>query len=378
MTALEIENNMKKKFKILHVESHPQWGGQEMRVFNESRWMHQRGHHIIIAAPENSMIYKKAVIEGWEVYSFAFKRLTMIADIYRMRYLLKKINPDVLNPHGNTDAKVALTAAWGLNIPCIIKSRHSTPSVRNSWYNRLLYKKLCHFIFTTSDFITKQLIKDLGVSKERIYSLPSPFIPPVNMPEHKTARQNLTVELGLNLDTKFIGNIGRLSNEKGLPVLINAFARISHIIPDYNLVLVGEGALLSKLKTLSREKNILKKVHFTGFRDNPWPYFRAFDCHVLASIKYEAVPQVIIQAMYAGCPVIGSDTGGIPDIINEKTGLLVPPDNAELLAEAILKTIKEPESAKRRANQAYQYAKNNYSIDIMSEKILNVYKQKFS
>jgi len=323
------------------------------------------------------MIYKKAGLEGWEVYPVPFKRHTMLADIFRMRSLFKKICPDVLTPHGNTDAKVALTAAWGLNIPCIIKSRHSTPSVRNSWYNRLLYKKLCDFNFTTANFVKEQLIKDLGIPEENIFSLPSAFIPPDNIPEHKTAIKNLINELNVTPETKFIGNVGRLSYEKGLPVLINAFAKIHHIIPDYNLVLVGEGSLLSELKTLSLKKGILDKVHFTGFKDNPWPYFRALYCHVLASIKYEAAAQVVQQAMYAGCPVIGSDTGGIPDIItNEKTGLLVPPNNAELLAEAILKTIREPESAQRRAKQACQYAKDNYTIDVMGKKILQIYKMK--
>ena len=104
---------MKPSLKIVHTESHRQWGGQERRVFNECQWMQQRGHHIILIAPGSSPIYEKAVAAGWEVYPVPFKNLGILSDFFRVRHILKKIQPDVLNTHGNTDSKVGLTAAGG-------------------------------------------------------------------------------------------------------------------------------------------------------------------------------------------------------------------------------------------------------------------------
>lgn len=345
-----------------------------MRVFNESTWMNNKGHHIIIIAPKHSEIYKKAGEQGWETHAVSFKRSSMLSDIFRVRSLLRKIRPDVLNTHGNTDGKVALTAAHDLGIPCIIHSRHSTPKVRNSWYNRLLYGRLCDYTFTTAEIIKDQLIKDLNVSEDHIFSLPSGIVPPDDLPEHEQARQELIAETGLPPDTRFIGYVGRISRGKGLKSLIKAFAMNNDILPQYHLVLAGQGESLSMLQDLAIKESIQDKVHFIGFKDNPWPYFRAFDCHVLASTQYEAASQAVRQAMFAGCPVIGTEIGGIPDIIiHKQTGILIPPENTPALSKAMCEIVKNPGSAKRMAEKAFKHAKENYTIDVMGKKILQIY-----
>jgi len=100
---------------------------------------------------------------------------------------------------------------------------------------------------------------------------------------------------------------------------------------------------------------------------------------MLVSSKYEAAAQVIQQAMYARCPVVGTDAGGIPDIIiHKETGLLVPPDNSEQLAEAILQTLENPDAAKHRAEKAFRYVCNNHTIDMMGERILGLYERLLS
>ncbi len=363
--------------KILHTESHREWGGQERRVFTECRWMSQKGHHIILLAPGQSEVYRRGDKEGWEVYDIPFTRIGMLKDFFRVRALLGKIRPDVLNTHGNTDSKVALTAASGLKIPCVIRSRHSAPAVSNSWYNRLLYRDFSDYILATANCVTHQLVRDLDISTDRIFTLPSGVIPCSDLPEHEDARQSLSAELGLDAETKFIGFVGRLSNEKGLTFLIDAFFKIRDIIPKYHLVLVGEGGFLSTLEAQVREKNLRDRVHFPGYRENPWPYFRAFDCFILASSKYEGTAQVILQAMFAECPVVGTNAGGIPDVItHEETGLLTPPDNADLLAEAILKTLGDETSAKRRTENALRYVQANHTVDKMGEKILEIYRKR--
>ncbi|OQX23783.1 MAG: hypothetical protein BWK80_24180 [Desulfobacteraceae bacterium IS3] len=368
---------MKRGLKILHTESHRQWGGQERRVFTECRWMSQKGHHIILLAPKQSEVYQRGSKEGWEVYDIPFTRIGMLKDFFLVRALLRKVRPDVLNTHGNTDSKVALAAAGGLKIPCVIRSRHSTPAVRNSWYNRLLYRKFSDYIFTTANCITDQLVRDLDVSRDRIFTLPSGMIARSDLPAHEDARQSLSAELGLGAETRFIGFVGRLSNEKGLTFLIEAFFKLRDIILNYHLVLIGQGGFLPRLEAQVRERNLRDRVHFLGYRENTWHYFRAFDCHVLASSKYEGTPQVILQAMFAECPVVGTNAGGIPDVIvHEETGLLVPPDNADLLAEAILKTLRDETSAKRRTRNALHYVHANHTLDKMGEKILEIYRKR--
>jgi glycosyltransferase involved in cell wall biosynthesis len=366
-------------WKILHTESHRQWGGQERRIFNESRWMRMNGHRIVIVAPKPSPLYDRARRQGWETHALPFKKSGMIRDALRLRTLLRRVRPDVLNTHGNTDSKVGLAAAWGLKIPCVIRTRHSTPAVGNSWYNRLLYRDLCHYVFTTASCITRQLNRDLRVPANRIKTLPSGIDCPGEMIDRESARKRLADEIGVGGGQRFVGFIGRLSAEKGLPVLIDAFDAIKDRLPDHHLVIIGDGDLVAELQARIASKGRQACIHLLGYRDDPWPYFRALDCFVLASSRYEGVPQAMLQAMFAECPVVGTKAGGIPDIVSHgRTGLLVPPDDPRLLAEAILHTIESPAATTQRVASAYRYAKDNHTLEKMGRRILRIYARRLS
>ena len=365
---------VKSELKILHTESHRQWGGQERRIYNESRWMSMQGHRIVIVAPNATPLFEKARQEGWERYALSFNKFGMVQDTVHLRGILRNVRPDVLNTHGNTDSKVGLFAAWGLNIPCVIRTRHSTPPVSRSWYNRLLYGKLCHFVFTTADCVSRQIRDDLGVPEDRIRTLPSGIDPPDQMIDRDEARRNLAEEIGVEEDRRFVGFIGRLTREKGLHVLIDAFTGIMKQVPGHHLVIIGDGDPMDELRRLIHRRNAENRIHLMGYRDDPWPYFRALDCFVLASSQFEGVPQAMLQAMFAGSPVIGTQVGGIPDIVEHgQTGLLVPPEDTDRLAEAILLTLTHPESALTRAEKAYRYVSNNHTLAAMGGKIARLY-----
>jgi glycosyltransferase involved in cell wall biosynthesis len=361
---------------ILHTESHRQWGGQEMRVFHEGRWMRRKGHQVILAAPGDTPLYERARADGWETHPVAFTRLSMAGDFFKIRALLKQVRPHVLNTHGNTDGKAALAAAWGLDIPCVIRSRHYTAPVRNSWYNRLLYQKLCHCVFTTAGSTTTQLVQDLGIPQDRCMTLPTGIAPPSDLPDRDTARQSLARELGLGPDARFIGFVGRLSPDKGLSIFIQAFAAIRDAIPSHHIVLIGIGSEREALEHLAQTLGLGDRVHFTGYVENPWPYFRALDCHVIASLKYEGVPQTLLQAMFAQCPVVGTEIGGIREVItHENTGILVPPDNAQALADAILTLLKNSGLSQSLVQKALDVVTARYTLDAMGERILEIYER---
>lgn len=360
---------------IVHTESHRQWGGQEIRIFNECAWMHRRGHRVVIIAPRASCLYRRSVQQGWQTHAVAFRDPGLPADLLRLRWLLKKIRPDVFNTHGNIDSKAGLAAAWGLGIPCVIRSRHHSPPVRPSWYNRLLYRRLCHVVFTTGDVITRQLVEDLDAGSRRVTTLTSGIAAPSGLPDREAARRTLATELGLPVSARFIGCISLLDPGKGQTVLIDAFKRLAAGFPRHHLVFIGDGAYGAVL----REKvppEIAGRVHLPGFREDPWPCFRALDCHVLASTRHEGTPQVILQAMFAGCPVVATRTGGIPGIVEHGvTGLLAEPGDSASLAGAIEHTLRNAQEASRRAGQALRYVRAHHTMDVMGEKTLAIYRQ---
>jgi glycosyltransferase involved in cell wall biosynthesis len=361
---------------ILHTESHRAWGGQEMRVLSECLWMKKKGHRPILVASQKSQIISKAKAAGLEVRPMTFSILTALGDLIRLRAWLKKSRPDVLNTHGNMDAKVGLVAALGLGIPCVVRSRHHSHPVSPTWYNKLMYRHLSHYVFTTADSTSRQIIRDLSVAPAKVVTLASGITPPATLMDREAARHRLQRELHLPTNARFLGSVARLGDWKGHRLIIDGFADICQAFPNHHLVFVGDGSEMASLRQQCERMGLSDKVHLIGFRKDPWPYFRAFDLNVLASTKNEGIPQVLLQAMYARCPVIGTRTGGIPDIVEDGvSGLLVASGSSTALAQAMQTLLIKPEEAARFSEKAFSFVSQHHTIDRMGHKILSLYQQ---
>ncbi|NOX33289.1 MAG: glycosyltransferase family 4 protein [Deltaproteobacteria bacterium] len=373
---------MRSLYKILHTTCHTQWGGLEKRIFNESVWMEKNGHKIIIAAPTDTPLFLKAKNYGFRVYGVEFKRLSTIKDYNFLKHLFLNERPDIVNTHGNKDSKLALFAAKKTNVPLRILSRHISAHVKNSWYNRMVYKKLCHYIFTTADYTTKHLKKVFKLKDMQIFSMPSGITEPEVLLEKDQARKALATELGLDPGTKFLGFVGRVSKDKGVSTLLKAFEKIRSRLLPCHVVIVGDGTdeYISFLKNLAQNLHIDNYIHFTGFKENVWSCYRAFDCKILPSIDikgipFEGVPQALLEAMFCECPVIGAKTGGIVDIIDhEKTGLLFKPSDTSDLADKILQTLQNKDATEKRIKKARDHVKKHHTIDAMGRDIIRIYR----
>ncbi|MCK5695701.1 MAG: glycosyltransferase [Desulfobacula sp.] len=368
-------------YKILHTTCHTQWGGLEKRIFNESVWMEKKGHKIIIVAPKDTPLFLKAKKHGFKVYGIEFKRLSMIKDYKFLKSTFYNEKPDIINTHGNKDSRLALLAAKKIRIPLRILSRHNSAHVRNSWYNRIVYKKLCHYIFTTADYTTKHLQKAFKLKGMQIFSMPSGIVEPDHLLGKTKARKALAHKLGLDPDAKFIGFVGRVSKDKGVSTLLEAFTKIKSKLLGYHLAIVGQGTdeTINSLKNLARNLQIEAQVHFTGFKEDVWSCYRALDCKIMPSIDingvpFEGVPQALLEAMICECPVIGSKSGGIVDIIDhEKTGLLFNTNDPSDLADKILQVLQDEDATKQRVQRARDNVIKHHTIDALGRDIIRIY-----
>jgi glycosyltransferase involved in cell wall biosynthesis len=367
-------------FKIIHTTCHTQWGGLEKRIFNEAVWMRHHGHQVILVAPRDSQLFLRAKKERFHVYPVSFSRMGIIRDYRSLVRIFQNELPDIVNTHGNSDTKVALPAAEKANIPCRILSRHISAHVKNSWYNRRLYKQLCHYVFTTAEYTTRHLQTLFNLKDTQVFSIPSGILPPDSMPPGESARKNLAETFRCPEDTRFVGFVGRLSEDKGVTTLVHAFKQVFNQIP-HHLVLVGSGPdeYRKRLKKMTLDLEIFSRTHFLGFTDDVWSVYPALDCKVLASeningIPFEGVPQALLEAMYCECPVIGSKTGGIPDIIQHgETGLLFDPGDADTLAQQIKQTLDQETDTRKRVDHAREKVQQFHTLDAMGRTILRIY-----
>jgi glycosyltransferase involved in cell wall biosynthesis len=149
--------------------------------------------------------------------------------------------------------------------------------------------------------------------------------------ERDSARRSLGVpEAGLVLMA-----VGSLKPLKGFDLLVRAANPLLMAHPEARLVLVGDGRDRGMLETLARECGVGAQVVFAGLRDDVNVVLRAADLLVLSS-RTEALPTVILEAMATGLPVVTTNVGGVPEIVeSERSALVVPPDNEDALRTAI-------------------------------------------
>ena len=180
----------------------------------------------------------------------------------------------------------------------------------------------------------------------------------------------------LSISGKFILSVGRLAEKKGVIYLIMAMPAVLKQYPDAKLVIVGEGSEKDALKKKVLELNIKKSVIFAGnVKNNKLPdYYKSADVFVGPSIitksgDTEGLGIVFLEALSAGTPAIGSNIGGIPDIIKDKkTGLLVEQKSPVKIADAIIEVLSNKGLAETLAKNGKAHVIKNYSWDNVAKK----------
>ncbi len=190
------------------------------------------------------------------------------------------------------------------------------------------------------------LKESLRLPELEIRELPNPVLD-----EEDIARPYERPRLpGLGAEDPYFVAAGRLSPEKGFDLLIEAFASLADQAPEAHLVILGDGPERGGLEALVRERNLGGRVHMPGYESRPARFFQHSLGYVLSS-RREAVPNVVLEAMAAGAPVIATNCSYGPRFLLDggRIGPLVEPNRPEALADAMLRLARNPgESAKLR------------------------------
>ncbi len=164
-------------------------------------------------------------------------------------------------------------------------------------------------------------------------------------------------------DAPVVGFVGRLTRDKGLPELIEAFDRILLAEPSTHLLLVGwfdraEDALDAELRRLILNH---PRIHCSGFVSDTAPFYRGMDVMVLPTWR-EGFPNAVLEAQASGIPVVTTESTGARDaVIAEVTGLLIPPGYPEAIYESVIKLLRDPERRVRMGRAARAWVTEHYS-----------------
>jgi glycosyltransferase involved in cell wall biosynthesis len=191
--------------------------------------------------------------------------------------------------------------------------------------------------------------------------------------DHQEPCCTLREEYGMEPTSQIVGVVGRLEIEKGHPTLLEAWPLVLRSVPDAYLMVVGEGSRLDALQEIAREMRILHRVVFTGRRDDVPAVTAAFDVAVLPSYR-EAQGLTILEAMAMSRPVVASNVGGIPEMIEDGvTGLLVPPHDPPALAAAIVRLLRHHQLADTLGRAGHDLVHDRFCVQLMVNAVQDLY-----
>lgn len=170
-----------------------------------------------------------------------------------------------------------------------------------------------------------------------------------------------------------LGVVGRLHQQKGHVYLFEALAQVRRRFPDVRLLVVGDGRLRAELAAQTQQQNLTDNIIFTGLRQDIPQILAGLDLFVLPSL-WEGLPNVVLEAMAAGLPVVATAVGGTPELVSDdETGLLVPAQDAAALAQAIQRLVENPAMARQMGKSGRQRVRADFSIRKMVEQTEQLY-----
>ena len=355
--------------KILHTEASCGWGGQEIRILEESRGLIARGHEITVACPSHARMATEAARYGVPVVALPIEFKT-IAGFMALRSYLADHSPDVVNTHSSADSWLTgLACATLANPPAIVRTRHISAPVSGNPFNRWLYGR-AKAVVTTGESLRRHLLETLRLDPPRVTSVPTGIDPERFAPAAKT---DAKVALGLDPAHRHVGIVATLRSWKGHVYLLEAFAQLKR--PDLRLLIVGEGPQLEPIKNKIASLGIASSVTLAGQCTNPERWMQAMDVFCLPSYANEGVPQALLQAMLCGLPIVTTPAGAILEAVSaEETALVVPIKDVAALTAAIARLLDDSPLATRLGGAARRVASTDFSRDVMIDKMEAIFR----
>ncbi len=357
--------------KILYGITKSNFGGAQRYVFDLATEVKKQGHEVFVLCGKGGTLVKKLGeenIKAIEIPSLGrdisiFDDITSFFSIYK---ILRKEKPGVFHINSSKMGGIGALAGRLAGIKKIIFTSHGWAFNENrSWIEKFIIKFLYWIILVLSH-------KTICVSEETRRQISKlPFVKNKLLVVHNGITQFSMLPTQPR-EILIVGALGELHNIKGFDILLKAWGKFvqKH---GAKLQILGEGEERKKLEKLADELGVSRLVEFKGYVDNARAELLNFDIFVMPS-RSENLPYAILEAGFAGLPVIASKVGGIPEIIeNGVSGILVPKEDPETLLSSLILLAEDPELRKRLGGQLQKTIQQEFSLEKMVHDTLNVY-----
>jgi glycosyltransferase involved in cell wall biosynthesis len=291
----------------------------------------------------------------------------------RIAARLRHIRPDVVHTHMIHADLYGLEAARRVGMDATVSTRHDNNPFRRRmvirWLNRRAMRHARRIIAISESlaaFVLDVECPDAGSVVTIHYGLDA-------RAEDPGARDRARAALGCTAGDRVIGFVGRLIRQKGVDVLLDAFARVHASHPASRLLVVGDGPLRPALQATAARRHAPGTVAFAGWMDDAMRVMPAFDVMVAPS-RWEGFGLVALEALACARPLVVSAVDALPEIVeHRRSGLLVPPDDPAALAGALCELLDDPAGAARLGQAGLDRVQRRFSVERMVRATLSVY-----
>jgi glycosyltransferase involved in cell wall biosynthesis len=335
----------------------PATGGMRRHVADLAREMPTHGWEVAVAAPDSV----RHVVAG-ATYPLAIgdrpRPLADLRAVFELRRWTEALGPDLVHAHGVKAALIALLARRTGSPPVVVTVHNLC---RGGWLTfplRWLAPRATAAI-AVSEAVHRRL-EEHAVAFRRLEVIPNGIDPERFPPAPaRPADRPFTVAF-----------VGRLTEEKGVRVLLEAQRTLPHSVP-LRLVVAGDGPLRALVEAEARQPG--SRTQFLGHQDEVLSVYHAADAVVMPSFA-EGHPMTALEAMACSLPVIGSRVGGLPEIVVEgETGLLVPTGDAAALSQAMAELAADPKRGRTFGAAGRRRVEAQFTEERMLDRVISVY-----
>ncbi|OES44928.1 glycosyltransferase family 4 protein [Domibacillus iocasae] len=349
--------------KILHVISGGETGGSRKHVITLLEQFDPS--EVTLAVFQEGALSEEARAAGIGTVLFAQKSRYDLSVLSRLSAFIKKERFDIMHTHGPRANLFGIYIKKKTGI-CWVTTVHSDPALdfvkgglKGTIFTKIsLYavRQMDHYFAVSERF--KQNLVSLGIRPEKVTTVYNGI--------HFTEEPAKAAAIPVPEQAFVIAMVARLHPIKGHEIVFEALRRLD-VKP--HLLLIGDGPIEDELR--EKVKDIRDCVHFLGFRKDVASLYAASDVALLASYS-ESFPLALLEAANERIPLISTDVGGVGELIAEgETGWIIPPGDAEALAEAIRQAMKA--DVKQMGEALYEHAASNFSLDQLHKATKDVY-----
>jgi glycosyltransferase involved in cell wall biosynthesis len=369
--------------KILTISSERGWHGGEEQLRQLVDGLSRQGHQCHLVARSSGSFTLRMEAAGWPVTRLPGSTRGPRA-VWRLRRAISLFAPDVIHANDSQAVTLARLATWlpggrkkagslpgGSKRAIRIASRRVLFPIRST----KKYLSWCDRVVCVSHAIAS-VCHEAGIPQEIVRVVHS-GVDPRRVASGDSVRGRKS--LGLAADVPMILCVGQLAPYKGHRYLLQALALLIQRWPDARLVLAGDGPQDGPLRKLAEQLGISSALHLLGYRTDVPDLICACDLLVLAS-PAEGLGTSVLDAMFAGKPVVGTEAGGIPEILGDQdgqgaVGWLVPPADSGALAATIAAALGSKRLRQQYGLAGQQRAQAHFTAGQMVDRMLAVYSE---